>query len=221
MTKENTRRGSTQEVVYKNGPSKFNLESHRVLFSEVRSRIKYGMTPLFNNNRCVEDAEQRHLSIHLFDGKGFTLIELLVVVLIIGILAAVALPQYQKAVTKARFTEIETNLRALAQAQDRYYLEHGEYTTDISQLDIEVPECKCIPGVCKTCWYRVMGGYVSAAGNDPWGPQYFSITIKDMTACGKPEEKGLLETSSVPENIQEALGFTESRLCGARTRPLN
>ncbi len=130
MKYTNTRQGNTQEVVYKNGPSKFNLESHRVLFSEVRSRIKYGMTPLFNNNRCVEDAEQRHLSIHLFDGKGFTLIELLVVVLIIGILAAVALPQYQYAVEKSRVAEALVQLNSLQKAVDVYLLENGYPTND-------------------------------------------------------------------------------------------
>lgn len=70
---------------------------------------------------------------------GFTLIELLVVVLIIGILSAVALPQYTKAVEKSRAAGLMPLLRALDDANQRYYLANGVYSVDLTSFDVDLP----------------------------------------------------------------------------------
>ena len=69
---------------------------------------------------------------------GFTLIELLVVVLIIGILAAVALPQYQRVRVKADLMRVYVLLRDIYKAEQMYYLANNDYTQDLRNLDIEV-----------------------------------------------------------------------------------
>ncbi len=68
--------------------------------------------------------------------RGFTLIELLVVVLIIGILASIAIPQYFKVVEKARVAEAMSLISSIKSAQERYLARGGVYTADFTKLDI-------------------------------------------------------------------------------------
>lgn len=71
--------------------------------------------------------------------SGFTLIELLVVVLIIGILAAVALPQYETSVAKSRLVQLKILVKSLKDAEELYYMANGSYTQNFEDLDISLP----------------------------------------------------------------------------------
>ena len=72
------------------------------------------------------------------NNKAFTLIELLVVVLIIGILAAVALPQYKIAVAKSRLTQLLVLADATRKAEEIYYMANGQYTYNWDELGIDI-----------------------------------------------------------------------------------
>lgn len=128
MQHTNIRRGNTQQVVNKKGgdprlqPSGMTSHFNTPLPRALRDPLPQGA----RGTTC-----------------GFTLIELLVVVLIIAILAAVALPQYNKAVKKAQGSEILLALDTFDKAVSDYYLEHGSYDNITSDtLGIQMPTLK-------------------------------------------------------------------------------
>lgn len=89
---------------------------------------------------------------------GFTLIELLIVVVIIGILAAIAIPKFQSTKGKANAAALRADLRNLATAQEAYFYEHSSYTTDTAALAYTTSQ-----GVVLTIIDATTGGWSARA----------------------------------------------------------
>lgn len=81
----------------------------------------------------------QHLNSNKADNEGFTLIELLVVIIIIGILAAIALPSFLNQAAKARQAEGKNNVGAVNRAQQAYRLENPTFAADFATLAIGIP----------------------------------------------------------------------------------
>ena len=126
--------------------------------------------------------------------RGFTLIELLVVVLIIGILSSVALPQYTKAVMKARISEALVNLKAIASADKVCRMQKGSELCTLEELDIEISG-DCSESVCtgKNFSYTASSGYgdfenVHATAGYVGGPE-------DLCLCYLTDDRIVLNQS--------------------------
>ena len=112
---------------------------------------------------------------------GFTLIELLVVVLIIGILAAMALPQYFKAVERSRMAEAVTLMDSVVKAQRRKFMQTNRYARNFEGLDVS-------PKGATGSEYFTKGDPVTGAGGNGFKVNLFSfIIIPGNTVNGSVE----------------------------------
>ncbi len=144
--------------------------------------------------------------------KAFTLIELLVVVLIIGILASIALPQYRVAVLKARLAAYIPLVNAIAQAEEVYYLANGNYTLDLTTLDIEIPAEGCTFYTNNTSnGYYICTGFKIGVWDGPKDAQWQNSQIAyfQMFADGVNSKKGdivCLSNTETARQVCKSLG---------------
>ncbi len=186
MKTQNARRGFTQLIV--KGSNLFTSplagEDVRRTDEGVLKRNTLFCTP---SPRCLRTRPLPQ-GARMRTAHGFTLIELLVVVLIIGILAAVALPQYQKAVEKSRAAEAVLVLQQLKKAGELYFLENGLKPG----AEVWLTGTKSVSAIPLSCEYEtehycytkdwVYGGWLMYDDLRPEGVrQYFAVRRKNAS----------------------------------------
>ena len=126
--------------------------------------------------------------------SGFTLIELLVVVLIIGILASIAIPQYFKVVEKARVAEAMSLISSVKSAEERFLARGGTYTQDFTQLDISY--ANMTPTAIPTKFF----GATVSIGAGASGPNYVITVTRQANSSSVAARYGLYAVNAnVPD----------------------
>lgn len=165
----------------------------------------------------------------MYQKRGFTLIELLVVVLIIGILSAVALPQYQVAVEKARLARVMSNVKTIKNSAELYYLANGKYEDDLRVMDIGgISGCTTKTGGqihCSDEWYdwkytNTDAGWAAIGHTMPYGKYRTGFLIYGDYNSQSPGTYECWAKTSDPVAVRVCKSFGGVKLREDRCRPV-
>lgn len=114
--------------------------------------------------------------------KGFTLVEILVVIVIIGMLAAIAIPAVSTAVTAARETALKLDVTSLADAAERYHAAHGEYPPDMSSWTVAMRHLRKTYPRISAVDITLLYNMCHTASNDPTSGIPYTTATPNPTA---------------------------------------
>ena len=123
---------------------------------------------------------------------GFTLIELLIVVVVLGILAAIAIPKFAHAKARTRAAAVKSDLRNLATAQEEYLSIHGIYADDPAELDYTSSE-----GVIVTI-NRFAGGWSATTSHPMSDPLTCALFYGTAPALSPATQEGTITCEGTP-----------------------
>ena len=202
--------------------SSYTKSSHYKLEEAAR---RVSSTPVVYEQQALKILDQVQDDKMIKTARAFTLMELLVVVLIIGVLAAVAVPQYKKAVLKSRFIQLKTMAESIVKAEEVYYLANGDYTNQFEDLDIEMsgsdmklnnvhPGRKADWGEC----VLFVNSKVHPNSSDKYAfiqciDQENALGYERFFDWGRPEERGMRKCHDLTRDTTSV----QHKLCAAET----
>ena len=119
--------------------------------------------------------------------SGFTLIELLIVVVIIGILAAIAIPKFQNTKGKANFAAMRSDLRNLTTSQEAYFYDHSMYSTRLDSLRFSPSH-----GDSLIITEATVGGWSATASNPASYPHFCALFMGSASAVAPATDAGIV-----------------------------